>query len=29
VIVLTDDGYREVTNVVINDDCIELLLDNE
>ena len=29
VIVLTDDGYREVRGVVINDECIELLLDNE
>ena len=29
VIVLTDDGYREVRGVVINDQHIELLLDNE
>jgi hypothetical protein len=29
VIVLTDDGYREVCGVVINDGHIELLLDNE
>jgi hypothetical protein len=29
VIVLTDDGYREVHGVVINDNCIELILDNE
>ena len=29
VIVLTDDGYREVRGVVINDNNIELLLDNE
>jgi hypothetical protein len=29
VIVLTDDGYREVRGVVINDENIELLLDNE
>lgn len=29
VIVLTDDGYREVRGVVINDEHIELLLDNE
>ena len=29
VIVLTDDGYREVRGVVINDQHIELILDNE
>ena len=29
VIVLMDDGYREVRGVVINDECIELILDNE
>ena len=29
VIVLTDDGYREVRGVVINDNCIELVLDDE
>jgi hypothetical protein len=29
VIVLTDDGYREVRGVVINEGRIELILDNE
>jgi hypothetical protein len=29
VIVLTDDGYREVVNVRINGNMIELELDNE
>jgi hypothetical protein len=29
VIVLTEDGYREVRSVVINDNHIELILDNE
>jgi hypothetical protein len=29
VVVMTNEGYREVRGVVINDDKIELVLDNE
>ena len=29
VVVMTQEGYREVRGVVINDDKIELVLDNE